>query len=72
MKYDIIIIGAGPAGYIAAIRAGQLGMKVLLADRDKVGGMCVNWGCIPAKSLIESVRQYSRINELERFRYRRH
>ncbi|HQL71031.1 MAG TPA: FAD-dependent oxidoreductase, partial [Bacteroidales bacterium] len=67
MKYNIIIIGAGPAGYIAAIRAGQLGMKVLLADREKLGGMCINWGCIPAKSLLESVRLYSKVNELADF-----
>ncbi|NLA25195.1 MAG: FAD-dependent oxidoreductase [Bacteroidales bacterium] len=50
MQYNLIIIGAGPAGYTAALRAGKLGIKVMLIDRDKLGGMCVNWGCIPAKS----------------------
>ncbi|MDY0161046.1 MAG: FAD-dependent oxidoreductase, partial [Bacteroidales bacterium] len=51
MNYDVIIIGAGPAGYVAAIRAGQVGLKTLLIDKDKVGGMCINWGCIPSKSM---------------------
>ena len=54
MEYDLIIIGAGPAGYVAAIRAGQLGMKTALLEKKEVGGMCLNWGCIPTKALIES------------------
>ncbi len=61
MDYDIIIIGAGPAGYVAAIRAGQLGLKTALIEKNEVGGMCLNWGCIPTKALIESAKLYDRI-----------
>jgi len=61
MDYDIVIIGAGPAGYVAAIRAGQLGMKTALLEKKEVGGMCLNWGCIPTKALIESAKLYDRI-----------
>jgi len=61
MLYDLIIIGAGPAGYVAAIRAGQLGMKTALIEKKEVGGMCLNWGCIPTKALIESAKFYKRI-----------
>jgi dihydrolipoamide dehydrogenase len=61
MDYDLIIIGAGPAGYVAAIRAGQLGMKTALIEKKDVGGMCLNWGCIPTKALIESAKLYTRI-----------
>jgi len=67
MNYDVIIIGAGPAGYVAAIRAGQVGLKTLLIDKDKVGGMCINWGCIPSKSMIESAKFYYRLNQAEEF-----
>lgn len=63
MKYDVIIIGAGPAGYVAAIRAGQLGLKVALIEKSMVGGMCLNWGCIPSKALIESAKLYKRIKQ---------
>ncbi|MCK9628601.1 MAG: dihydrolipoyl dehydrogenase [Bacteroidales bacterium] len=59
--YDIVIIGSGPAGYVAAIRAGQMGLKTAIVERDKIGGMCLNWGCIPSKSMIESVKLYQRI-----------
>jgi len=59
--YDLVIIGSGPAGYVAAIRAGQMGMKTAIVEREKIGGMCLNWGCIPSKSMIESVKFYQRI-----------
>ncbi len=65
MEYDLIIIGAGPAGYVAAIRAGQLGMKTALVEKKEVGGMCLNWGCIPTKALIESAKFYHRIKSAE-------
>ncbi|MGL5563221.1 MAG: FAD-dependent oxidoreductase, partial [Tannerellaceae bacterium] len=66
--YDVVIIGSGPAGYVAAIRAGQLGMKCAVVERNKVGGMCLNWGCIPSKAMLESAKLYVKIaNEADRF-----
>jgi dihydrolipoamide dehydrogenase len=59
-KYDIGILGAGPGGYVAAIRGAQLGAKVCVVEKDEVGGTCLNWGCIPTKSLIASVRSLER------------
>ncbi len=53
-SYDIIVIGAGPGGYVAAIRAAQLGMKVAIVEREHLGGICLNWGCIPTKALLRS------------------
>jgi dihydrolipoamide dehydrogenase len=67
MEYDLIIIGSGPGGYVAAIRAGQLGMKVLLVEKDKPGGMCLNWGCIPSKSLIESAKKFAGLSEFKKY-----
>ena len=52
--YDLLILGSGPGGYVAAIRAGQLGMKVAIVERDEIGGICLNWGCIPSKALLRS------------------
>ena len=59
MKYDIIIIGSGPGGYVAAIRASQLGKKVAVVEKAELGGICLNWGCIPTKSLIKSAQVYN-------------
>jgi dihydrolipoamide dehydrogenase len=53
-SYDVIIIGAGPGGYIAAIRAAQLGMKTAIVEREHLAGICSNWGCIPTKALLRS------------------
>ncbi|MCK9162737.1 MAG: dihydrolipoyl dehydrogenase [Bacteroidales bacterium] len=61
--YDLIIIGSGPAGYVAAIRAAQLGMKIAIIEKDRIGGMCLNWGCIPSKSILESVKLYNKIQK---------
>ena len=58
MKYDIIIIGSGPGGYVAAIRAAQLGKKVALVEKAEAGGVCLNWGCIPTKALLKSAQVY--------------
>ena len=52
--YDLIVIGSGPGGYVAAIRASQLGMKVAIVERAELGGICLNWGCIPTKALLRS------------------
>ena len=62
MKYDLLVIGSGPGGYVAAIRASQLGMKVAVVERAELGGICLNWGCIPTKSLLKSaqVLEYAR------------
>lgn len=56
--YELIVIGGGPGGYVAAIRAGQLGMKTLCIERDKLGGVCLNWGCIPSKALLHTAELY--------------
>lgn len=58
MKYDIIVIGSGPGGYVAAIRASQLGMKVGVVEKSELGGVCLNWGCIPTKSLLKSAQVF--------------
>jgi dihydrolipoamide dehydrogenase len=57
-KYDIAILGGGPGGYVAAIRAGQLGFKTVVIDKDNLGGICLNWGCIPTKSLLKNAEIY--------------
>ncbi|HED36740.1 MAG TPA: FAD-dependent oxidoreductase, partial [Ignavibacteria bacterium] len=57
-KYDIVILGGGPGGYVAAIRAAQLGFKTAVIDKDKLGGICLNWGCIPTKSLLKNAEIY--------------
>ncbi|OFY63565.1 MAG: hypothetical protein A2Y71_01755 [Bacteroidetes bacterium RBG_13_42_15] len=54
MDYDLLIIGSGPGGYVAAIRASQLKMKVAVVEKAEIGGICLNWGCIPTKSLLKS------------------
>ncbi|MBP3602418.1 MAG: dihydrolipoyl dehydrogenase [Alistipes sp.] len=59
MKYDIIIIGSGPGGYVAAIRASQLGKKVAIVEKAELGGVCLNWGCIPTKALLKSAQVYT-------------
>ena len=59
MKYDIIVIGSGPGGYVAAIRASQLGKKVAIVEKAGLGGVCLNWGCIPTKALLKSAQVYT-------------
>jgi dihydrolipoamide dehydrogenase len=58
MKYNLVIIGSGPGGYVAAIRASQLGLKVGVIEKSELGGVCLNWGCIPTKSLLKSAQVY--------------
>jgi len=58
MKYDLIVIGTGPGGYVAAIRAAQLGMNVAVVERENLGGICLNWGCIPTKALLKSAQVF--------------
>ena len=57
-SFDIVIVGGGPGGYVAAIKAGQLGYKVAVIERDNVGGVCLNWGCIPTKTLLKSAKVF--------------
>lgn len=56
MNYDLIVIGSGPGGYVAAIRGAQLGMNVAVIEKAEIGGICLNWGCIPSKSLLKSAQ----------------
>ena len=62
MNYDIIIIGSGPGGYVAAIRASQLGLKTAVVEKAELGGVCLNWGCIPTKALLKSAQVYNYIS----------
>lgn len=62
MNYDLIIIGSGPGGYVAAIRASQLGLKVAVIERESLGGICLNWGCIPTKALLKSAQVFEYLN----------
>jgi dihydrolipoamide dehydrogenase len=61
-KYDIIIIGSGPGGYVTAIRASQLGFKTALVEKESLGGICLNWGCIPTKALLKSAQVFEYLN----------
>jgi len=61
MQYDLIVVGSGPGGYVAAIRASQLGMKVAVVERESIGGICLNWGCIPTKALLKSAQVFEYI-----------
>jgi dihydrolipoamide dehydrogenase len=62
MNYDLIIIGSGPGGYVAAIRASQLGLKTAVVEKENLGGVCLNWGCIPTKALLKSAQVFEYIN----------
>jgi len=61
--FDLIVIGGGPAGYVGAIRAAQLGLKVACVERDKLGGVCLNWGCIPSKALLANAELYEKLED---------
>ncbi|MEX0884354.1 MAG: FAD-dependent oxidoreductase, partial [Cyclobacteriaceae bacterium] len=64
-KYDVIVLGSGPGGYVAAIRASQLGLKVAIVEAEELGGICLNWGCIPTKALIKSAQVFEYIHHAE-------
>ncbi|MEC9077447.1 MAG: dihydrolipoyl dehydrogenase [Pseudomonadota bacterium] len=66
-KFDLVVIGGGPGGYVASIRASQLNMKVALVESEHLGGVCLNWGCIPTKTLLRSAEVYHMLGSLEEF-----
>ncbi|HEY8490462.1 MAG TPA: dihydrolipoyl dehydrogenase [Dehalococcoidia bacterium] len=66
-RYDVVIIGGGPGGYVAAIRAGQLGLRTALVEKEAVGGVCLNWGCIPSKAILRNAEVVHLIRRGERF-----
>ena len=65
--YDLVVIGAGPGGYVAAIRAGQLGMKTAIIEREALGGVCLNWGCVPSKALLKNAEIVSYFHRAQEF-----
>tara|TARA_B100000674_G_scaffold408051_1_gene355309 strand:- start:1034 stop:2422 length:1389 start_codon:yes stop_codon:yes gene_type:complete len=65
MNYDVIVLGSGPGGYVTAIRASQLGLKTAVIEKESLGGVCLNWGCIPTKALLKSANVYEYINHAE-------
>jgi dihydrolipoamide dehydrogenase len=67
MNYDVIIIGSGPGGYVAAIRAAQLGMKTAVVEKAELGGVCLNWGCIPTKSLLKSAQVFDYVKHASEY-----
>ena len=67
MDYDVIVLGSGPGGYVTAIRASQLGLKTAIIEKESLGGICLNWGCIPTKALLKSAQVFDYINHSEDF-----
>ncbi|MFI5194996.1 MAG: FAD-dependent oxidoreductase, partial [Chitinophagales bacterium] len=67
MAYDVVVLGSGPGGYVAAIRASQLGLKTAIIERESLGGICLNWGCIPTKALLKSAQVYEDIKHARDF-----
>src|SRR4051812_31375174 len=61
MAYDVVVLGSGPGGYVAAIRASQLGFKTAIIEKESLGGICLNWGCIPTKALLKSAQVFEDI-----------
>ena len=66
-EFDLIVVGGGPGGYVAAIRAAQLGMKTACVEREHLGGICLNWGCIPTKALLRSAEVYHTLQHLDEY-----
>ena len=65
INYDIIVVGSGPGGYVTAIRASQLGFKTAVVEKESLGGVCLNWGCIPTKALLKSAQVFEYLNHAE-------
>ncbi len=66
-QYDLAILGGGPGGYVAAIRAAQLGLTTAIIDQDKLGGICLNWGCIPTKALLKNAEVLDTVKNAKNF-----
>src|ERR1700743_1409287 len=66
-SFDVIVVGGGPGGYVCAIRCAQLGMKTAVVERDRLGGICLNWGCIPTKALLRSSEIWHLMHRLNEF-----
>src|SRR5688500_20344075 len=66
-QYDLIVLGSGPGGYVAAIRASQLGLKVAIVERERLGGICLNWGCIPTKALLRTSEIHHYMNHAKAY-----
>ena len=66
-KFDVVVIGGGPGGYVAAIRAAQLGLSVAIVEKEHLGGICLNWGCIPTKAMLKSAEVFSTVKKAEEF-----
>ena len=66
-KYDIIVLGSGPGGYVTAIRASQLGFKTAIVEKENLGGVCLNWGCIPTKALLKSAQVFEYIKHAKEY-----
>ncbi len=67
MKYDVLVIGSGPGGYVTAIRASQLGLKTAVIEKENLGGICLNWGCIPTKALLKSAQVYDYLKHVDAY-----
>ena len=66
-KYDVIVLGSGPGGYVTAIRSSQLGFKTAVIEKESLGGVCLNWGCIPTKALLKSAQVFNYLNNNHEF-----
>ena len=66
-KYDVIVLGSGPGGYVTAIRASQLGLKTAVIEKESLGGVCLNWGCIPTKALLKSAQVFDYLKHADEY-----